>query len=104
MQIGARATDAQGNRSRTIGGQLDLTLRPINLRVAAAVEVATITAAAAGGTATGVYVGINVVLPVGIPLGTSGLGHLRVPRHLRHALRAQRRDRRQTLACRRSPG
>ncbi|HEV7918296.1 MAG TPA: hypothetical protein VGO97_01860, partial [Solirubrobacterales bacterium] len=40
MQIGS-STDAQGHTISTIGGQIDLTLRPLNLRVAAAVEVAT---------------------------------------------------------------
>lgn len=72
VQIGS-TTDAQGHQISTIGGQIDLTLRPINLRVAATVEIATIPASA-GGPATGVYVGLNVVLPVGIPLGSSGLG------------------------------
>ncbi len=69
----AHSTDPQGHPVATIGGQLDLTLRPIDLRVAAAVEIATITLPS-GGTATGVYVGLDIVLPVGIPLGTSGLG------------------------------
>ena len=69
----AHSTDPQGHPVATIGGQLDLTLRPIELRVAAAVEIATITVDG-GRTATGVYVGLDVVLPVGIPLGTSGLG------------------------------
>lgn len=72
MEIGS-ATDAGGHTISTIGGQIDLTLRPISLRVAAAVEVATIPADA-GGPATGVYVGLNVVLPVGLPLGSTGLG------------------------------
>lgn len=60
------------NGDSIIGGQLDLTLRPVNVRIAAAVEVAQITE----GTrqATGVYVGLNVVLPAGIPLGSTGLG------------------------------
>ena len=98
MQIGS-ATDSGGHTISTIGGQIDLTLRPISLRVAAAVEIATIPAEA-GGPATGVYVGLNVVLPVGIPLGTLGPGHLRVPRDLRHALRAQPRDRRQQRRAR----
>ena len=40
----------------------------------AAVEVATITEAARGRQTTGVYVGLNVVLPAGIPLGSTGLG------------------------------
>ena len=69
----AHSTDPQGHPVATIGGQLDLTLRPIDLRVAAAVEIATITVEG-GRTATGVYVGLDIVLPVGIPLGTSGLG------------------------------
>ena len=69
----AHSTDPQGHPVATIGGQLDLTLRPIQLRVAAAVEISTITVDG-GRTATGVYVGLDVVLPVGIPLGTSGLG------------------------------
>ena len=59
MQIGT-AVDPQGHPISTIGGQIDLTLRPISLRVAAAVEVATIPPEA-GGPATGVYVGLNVV-------------------------------------------
>lgn len=72
MQVGS-STDEQGNVISTIGGQIDITLRPINLRIAAALEIATIPAGA-GGPATGVYVGLNVVLPVGLPLGTTGLG------------------------------
>jgi len=72
MRIGS-SVDSEGHTISTIGGQIDLTLRPINLRVAAAVEIATI-AAEAGGPATGVYIGLNVVLPVGIPLGTTGIG------------------------------
>lgn len=72
LQIGS-ATDSGGHTISTIGGQLDLTLRPLSLRVAASVEVANIPADA-GGPATGVYVGLNVVLPVGLPLGSSGLG------------------------------
>ena len=57
---------------KVIGGQLDLTIRPVSVRVAAAVEIANIQ----DGTraATGVYVGLNVVLPAGIPLGATGLG------------------------------
>lgn len=72
MQVGS-ANDAQGHVISTIGGQIDITLRPINLRIAAALEIATIPAEA-GGPATGVYVGLNVVLPVGLPLGSTGLG------------------------------
>ncbi|MPZ48397.1 MAG: hypothetical protein GEU75_03635 [Dehalococcoidia bacterium] len=59
----------------TIGGQIDLTIRPVNLRVAAALEIAQILEEV-GGPATGIYVGLNIVLPVGIPLGQSGLGIL----------------------------
>lgn len=65
-------TDADGNPVSIIAGQLDLTLRPLSVRVAAAVAVATITEGTR--VATGVYVGLNVVLPVGLPLGSSGLG------------------------------
>ena len=42
---------------------------------------------------TGVYVGLNVVLPGRHPARQHRARHLRLPRHLRHALRAQRRDR-----------
>jgi large repetitive protein len=68
MRIG---TSADGT-AKTIGGQIDLTLRPVNVRVAAALEIATITDG--GREATGVYIGLNVVLPAGIPLGSTGLG------------------------------
>jgi hypothetical protein len=65
---------AQPNTSK-IGGQIDVTIRPINLRVAAAFEMQDIIDPNdAAHHATAVYVGLNVVLPVGIPLGTSGLG------------------------------
>jgi len=70
VQIG-KITNSSGEQVAVIGGQIDLTLRPLSLRIAAAVEVATIDDA--GRQATGVYVGLNVVLPVGIPLGNSGL-------------------------------
>jgi large repetitive protein len=66
--------DSDGNTIGTIGGQLDLTIRPVSVRVCAAVEIATITEAATGRKTTGVYVGLNVVLPAGIPLGSTGLG------------------------------
>lgn len=72
VQIGS-SLDAGGNTISTIGGQVDLTLRPLSLRVTAAVEIAEIPAEA-GGPATGVYVGLNVVLPVGLPLANSGFG------------------------------
>ena len=70
----ANEVDSQGNTIGTIGGQLDLTIRPVSVRVCAAVEVATITEAATGKQTTGVYVGLSVVLPAGIPLGSTGLG------------------------------
>jgi hypothetical protein len=70
----ANGVDADGNAVGTIGGQLDLTIRPISVRVCAAVEVATITESATGRKTTGVYVGLSVVLPAGIPLGNTGLG------------------------------
>jgi hypothetical protein len=73
MRIG-NEVDSQGNTIGTIGGQLDLTIRPVSVRVCAAVEVATITEAATGRKTTGVYVGLNVVLPAGIPLGNTSLG------------------------------
>lgn len=71
VQIG-KITNSEGQEIAVIGGQIDLTLRPLSLRIAAAVEIATIDDN--GKQATGVYVGLNVVLPVGIPLGSSGLG------------------------------
>lgn len=68
MRIGT----ASDGVTKTIGGQVDLTIRPVSIRVAAAVEIANIIDGAR--TATGVYVGLNVVLPAGIPLGSTGLG------------------------------
>jgi len=68
MRIGTAADGV----TKTIGGQLDLTIRPVSVRIAAAVEIANIVDGAR--TATGVYVGLNVVLPAGIPLGSTGLG------------------------------
>ena len=56
-----------------IAGQIDVTIRPISLRVAAAFEMQDVSDDA-GRDATAVYVGLNVVLPVGIPLANSGLG------------------------------
>ncbi|WP_157968531.1 hypothetical protein [Streptomyces geranii] len=73
MRIG-NEVDSDSNTIGTIGGQLDLTIRPVSVRVCAAVEVATITEAATGRQTTGVYVGLSVVLPAGIPLGSTGLG------------------------------
>ena len=58
-----------------IGGQIDVTIRPISLRVAAAFEMQTvIDPNDPSRQVTAVYVGLNLVLPVGIPLGTSGIG------------------------------
>lgn len=55
-----------------IKGQLDLTIVPVQVRIAAGVGVANITE----GTrkATGVIVTLEVEFPVAIPLGASGLG------------------------------
>jgi len=64
--------DNAANRIATIGGEIDLTLRPLALRISASVEIAQISEG--GQDATGVYVGLSIVLPVGIPLGTTGLG------------------------------
>lgn len=55
-----------------IAGQVDLTIRPLGLRVAAALGIAQVEEGAR--KATGVYVGLELLLPVGIPLGASGLG------------------------------
>ena len=71
LEIGA---GDQPNTSK-IGGQIDVTIRPISLRVAAAFEMQDIIDPNnAAHHVTAIYVGLNVVLPVGIPLGTSGLG------------------------------
>ena len=56
-----------------IKGQLDLTIVPVHVRIAAGVGVANITPAE-GGPATGVIVTLEVEFPVAIPLGNSGLG------------------------------
>ncbi|HET9956119.1 MAG TPA: hypothetical protein VFQ61_16545 [Polyangiaceae bacterium] len=56
-----------------IKGQIDLTIVPVSVRVAAGVGVAQIPAAQ-GGPATGVIVSLYVEFPVAIPLGASGLG------------------------------
>ena len=58
-----------------IAGQIDVTIRPVSLRIAAAFEMQDVTDPAdPSRSATAVYVGLNVVLPVGIPLANSGLG------------------------------
>jgi hypothetical protein len=56
-----------------IKGQIDLTIVPVQVRVAAGVGVANIPPAQ-GGPATGVIVTLEVEFPVAIPLGNSGLG------------------------------
>ena len=56
-----------------IKGQIDLTLVPVQVRIAAGVGVANIPADQ-GGPATGVIVTLEVEFPVAIPLATSGLG------------------------------
>lgn len=56
-----------------IAGQLDLTIRPVGLRVSGAVGIAQVEGEG-GRQATGVFVGLELLLPVGIPLGASGLG------------------------------
>jgi hypothetical protein len=56
-----------------IKGQIDLTLTPVQVRVAAGVGVADIPASQ-GGPATGVIVTLQVEFPVAIPLANSGLG------------------------------
>ncbi len=54
-------------------GQLDLTLVPVQVRVAAGLGVASIQPAQ-GGPGTGVIVTLEVDFPVAIPLATSGIG------------------------------
>ncbi|PVE18454.1 hypothetical protein [Arthrobacter sp. Bz4] len=56
-----------------IKGQLDLTIVPVSVRIAAGVGVANISEED-GGPATGVIVALEVEFPVAIPLGQSGLG------------------------------
>lgn len=70
---GYMAIGTSANGDKTIGGQIDLTIRPVSVRVAAALEV-TQFAPINGRSATGVFVSLNVVLPAGIPLANSGLG------------------------------
>lgn len=55
-----------------IKGQIDLTIVPVHVRVAAGVAVANIDKD--GRKATGVIVSLEVEFPVAIPLGNSGLG------------------------------
>lgn len=55
-----------------IKGQLDLTLVPVQVRIAAGVGIANINEN--GRKATGVIVTLEVEFPVAIPLGASGLG------------------------------
>lgn len=56
-----------------IKGQIDLTIVPVQVRIAAGVGVANIPPAQ-GGPATGVIITLEVEFPVAIPLGNSGLG------------------------------
>ena len=69
----ANGFDEDGNEIGTVGGQLDLTIRPIGVRVCAAVEVATIKELSTGRETTGVYVGLNVTITSGITLGSTGV-------------------------------
>ena len=55
-----------------IKGQIDLTIVPIHVRVAAGVGVANLTEGSR--QATGVIVALEVEFPVAIPLANSGLG------------------------------
>jgi hypothetical protein len=56
-----------------IKGALDLTIVPVQVRIAAGIGIANIPPAQ-GGPATGVIVTLEVEFPVAIPLGNSGLG------------------------------
>ena len=56
-----------------ISGALDLTIVPVEVRIAATLQIAQISPAN-GGPATGVKVTLEVDFPVAIPLGSSGLG------------------------------
>ncbi len=57
---------------KEIKGQLDLTIVPVQIRVAAGLGIASINEN--GRQATGVIVALEVEFPVGIPLANSGLG------------------------------
>jgi large repetitive protein len=67
-QIGS---DANGDS--VIAGALDLTITPVNIRIAATLAIAQISAQD-GGPATGVQASLEVDFPVAIPLADSGLG------------------------------
>jgi large repetitive protein len=56
-----------------IKGQIDVSLVPIKLRIAAGIGIANIDAAQ-GGPATGVIITLELQLPVAIPLANSGFG------------------------------
>lgn len=56
-----------------IKGQIDITIVPVSVRIAAGIGIKQISAAE-GGPATGVIVTLYVEFPVAIPLGCSGLG------------------------------
>lgn len=60
-------------KETAIKGELDLTVRPIGLRVSGAIAIEDIPAER-GGPATALYVGMDLLLPFGIPLANSGLG------------------------------
>ena len=64
-------SNAQGDT--VISGSLDLTIVPVEVRVAATLQIAQI-APQNGGPATGVKVSLEVDFPVAIPLGCSGIG------------------------------
>ena len=67
-QIGS---DSHGDS--VIAGSLDLTITPVNVRIAATLAIAQISAAD-GGPATGVQASLEADFPVAIPLADSGLG------------------------------
>jgi hypothetical protein len=64
-------TDAQGNS--VIAGATDLTITPVNLRIAATLAVAQISSQN-GSLATGIQASFEVDFPVAIPRADSGLG------------------------------
>jgi large repetitive protein len=71
-----RGSIEMGNDSHgdfQLAGSLDLTIVPVEVRIAATLQIAQISAAN-GGPATGVKVTLEVDFPVAIPLGSSGLG------------------------------
>ena len=83
-------TDAQGNS--VIVGAMDLTITPVNVRIAATLAVAQISAQN-GGPATGIQVSLEVDFPVAIPLAEFGPRHLRLGRPLRDEFQARPKPR-----------